>query len=163
MNLPDHDRIMAQVQQTAEQARDDLGHVPPKANPVPGPITQAPAHESIPSEYVLVISTQVCDKCGCGEQTSQFFARHVILGRSGQTLVKNLRACSRPEFNLPVKRIANAASRVPFCSECEDFSLSHLPSPPEPTRLTMPDVALKNQRAKAAKPEPKKATLDDLV
>ena len=172
MNLPDHERIMAQVRQTANQARDErssstLGDSTTRlaGGAVPNPITSAPAHEGIPTEYVLVVSTQVCDRCGCGEMTSQFFARFTTLGRAGTPLVRHLRACGKPEYNLPVKRIANAASKVPFCSECEDFSLSHLPTPPEPTKLTMPDVLLKGQKAKEQKPKPeqKKASLDDLI
>jgi hypothetical protein len=158
---PDHEQIMAQVKATAEQTREEV--TPRPSNPVPNPITSAPAHEGIPTEYVLVVTTQLCDKCGCGETTSQFFARYTTLGRAGTPLVRHLRACARPEYNLPVRRVNNVPSKVPFCSECEDFNLSHLPSPPEPTKLTMPDVLLKGQKAKAPKPEPKKATIDDLI
>lgn len=162
MPLPDHDRIMAQVQHTAEEARERLESRPTPPN-VPNPIISAPAHEGVPTEYVLIVSTQLCDKCGCGETSSQFFARYVTLGRHGTPLLKHLRACGKPEYNLPVKRVNNPPSRVPFCSECEDFDLSHLQSPPEPTRLTPPEMLMRGQKPKEPKPAPKKATLDDLI
>lgn len=172
MNFPDKEQIMSQVQQDAEQARDDLksGEATARqAEPQRGlfaPIHMAPAHDGVPHEYILHVHTQLCSNCGCGEMHSEFFAYYRLRSRMGGNIVTHLRRADRPMYNLPVRRIPLTPTKVPFCSECENISLTHLPSPPAESNLTnLPEPTAKNAKPKAQAPKstPTKATLEDLI
>lgn len=183
--LPDHEARMDEVRQLADEVRQQ-GHTPAlkiepnelqskpglqsnNANAPRGlfaPVTLAPAHEGVPTSYILHIHTHMCSNCGCGEEYSEFFARYTMRTRTGSgTPVTHLRRCDKPMYNIPVERRPVGVTRIPFCSECTDFNLSHLPSPPDESYLSPqlpPDLTRKGAKPKAPATK-KQPTLEDLL
>lgn len=172
--LPDREQINAQVQQLAEEARDNLPPQQPEAdafvpthNPgVIAPIHMGRDHEVIPAKYVLHFSVTLCTNCGCESKESTFYALSYLRSRVTGARVRHLVRCDRPMFNLPVERIPTGHHKTPFCAECETISLDHLPPPPMASNVSeLPEPKTKGARAKPASEtkEPTKATLNDLI
>lgn len=170
MSLPDNDAIMDQVQILAQEARDVQSN--PAASPpadvvvgVVAPIYMGKDHEVIPDHYVLHYSTTRCTNCGSQTSESTFYGLSYIRSRVNGTRVRHLVKVPRPLFNLPVKRIPTGTHTTPFCCECAEIDLSHLPPPPSPSQLyDLAEPRLKGAKPKVDKPvTTKKPTLDDLI
>ena len=168
--LPDFEARMDDVKELAAMARQEGGEAAARQPAQPGviaPIYMGKAHEVIPDRYVLHYSISVCSNCKAESRDSEFYALSYLRSRINGTRVRHLTRCDRPIFNLPVDRIPTGTAKVPFCCECSDIDLSHLPPPPHESRLMdLPDPVLRNARPKAggerqgAKAKP---TLDDLI
>lgn len=174
--LPDYEARMDDVKELAEMARRDNENVtilPRRVEAqqvgVIAPIYMGKAHEVVPDRYVLHYSISVCSNCKAESRDSEFYALSYLRSRINGTRVRHLTRCDRPIFNLPVDRIPTGTAKVPFCCECADIDLSHLPPPPHESRLMdLPDPVLRGAKPKAGGERPKsgpapKATLDDLI
>lgn len=169
----DNDRIMNEVHELAEEARaSGARQESPKPAPVVGLI--APIHMGttglIPERYVVHFTIAQCKNCGTESRYNEFFALTYLRSRVNGTRVRHLTRCDRPDFNLPVDRIPVGTRAIPFCCECDTIDLSHLPPPPEASRLTdLPEPAFKGRKPttpgeRQRKPTPAKSTsLDDLI
>lgn len=114
----------------------------------------------IPVGYVMHSGTITCTNCGHESHRSQFYSLSYIRSRLTNERVRKLDPCIRPLFNLPVERVVLASASTPYCSACPSVDLSHLPPPPEASRVrTMIEAAPKG----AAKPTPKRPSIFDLA
>lgn len=169
----DQERIMTEVQSLAEEARASAAR---QESPRPAPVVGliAPIHMgapvTIPDRYVVHYTIAQCKNCGTESRYNEFFSLHYLRSRVNGTRVRHLIRCDRPEYNLPVDRIPVGTRAVPFCCECETISLSHLPPPPEASRVTdLPEPTIKGRhgatpgKRPAAKPASKSTSLDDLI
>lgn len=171
MALPDQEQVNEELHALADEARNaqpaDSGPAAPMSinTGVIAPIFMGRAHEVIPDRYVLHYSITVCANCSAESRDSEFYALSYIKSRVNGTRVRHLIRCDRPMFNLPVDVIPTGKHRLPFCCECETIDLSHLPPPPEESRVTtLAEPTLKGAKPKAEpKAAPKKPTLDDLI
>lgn len=170
--LPDYEARMDDVKELAEMARIRAEHnggasPQPPQNGVIAPIYMGKAHEVIPDRYVLHYSISICSNCKAESRDSEFYALSYLRSRINGTRVRHLTRCDRPIFNLPVDRIPTGTAKVPFCCECSDIDLSHLPPPPHESRLMdLPGPVLRGTKAKTGGERPSakaKPTLDDLI
>lgn len=170
MTLPDQNTINIEVAALAEEARETIQiqiiAVPPSAGVI-APIYMGKDHEVIPDSYVLHYTIATCANCTAESRSNDFYALSYIRSRINGTRVRHLVRCERPLFNLPVARIPVGTKRVPFCCECPEISLDHLPPPPHESRLyDLADPILRGAKPKSTgepKPAKKPASLDDLI
>ena len=174
--MPDYEARMDDVKELAEMARvraerNGGPQAPqPPQNGVIAPIYMGKAHEVVPDRYVIHFSISICSNCKAESRDSEFYALSYLRSRINGTRVRHLTRCDRPIFNLPVDRIPTGTHKVPFCAECAEIDLSHLPPPPHESRLMdLPDPVIRGARPKAsgerqsANAKSAKATLDDLI
>ena len=168
----DKEATMNEVAALAEQARENLQVEPakPGRDNVVGVI--APIHMGttglIPERYVVHYTIARCANCASESRYNEFFALTYLRSRINGTRVRHLTRCDRPKYNLPVDRIPVGTRGIPFCCECTAIDLSHLPPPPEASRLTdLPEPTLRGAKPaseRQRKPTPpKSASLDDLI
>ena len=173
MSLPDNEQVMSEVKSLANEARANAARQAPQPSaPIVGLI--APIHMgaalSIPERYVVHFTITRCKNCNTESRYNEFFSLHYLRSRINGTRVRHLIRCDRPEYDLPVDRIPVGTRGVPFCCECASIDLSHLPPPPDSSRLMdLPDPVSKGRHhAAGGKRQPgktsvKPATLDDLI
>lgn len=102
------------------------------------PITLADPHKGLtPTAYVLRMKCQHCQRCGYFfESLDGVFAETWLrpTGAEGQSTgrpFKNYRPLGDqpPMFNIPIRAERMQVQKLPFCSECCQGALSHLPQP----------------------------------
>jgi hypothetical protein len=109
-------------------------------------------------------STTVCSHCGHESHTTQFYALSFIRSRMTNERVRNLVPASRALFNLPVERVNLGRASTPYCAMCPSVDLSHLPPPPEASKLrTMVEPERKGAPAKPASPQRRPPSIFDLA
>lgn len=168
MTLPDQERIDAELQDLAAEARPTVEPTPiPESinKGVIAPIYMGKAHEVIPDSYVVHYSIVRCANCQTESRTNEFYALSYIKSRINGTKVRHLVRCDAPLFKLPVIIIPTGSRKVPYCCECDTIDLSHLPPPPVESQVThtLPEPTLKGQKPKEPKSAPKKPSIDDLI
>jgi hypothetical protein len=115
----------------------------------------------IPHAYVMHNSTTVCSHCGHESHTTQFYALSFIRSRMTNERVRNLTPCTRPLFNLPVERVNLTRTSTPYCALCPSVDLSHLPPPPEASKLrTMVEPERRGAPAATKKPPSRPSVFD---
>lgn len=129
------------------------------------PISLAKGTQFVPASYMIHIRECHCTHCGTISASSELYAVNLLRSQWGKGKpVSNLVPVDRFYYNVPVVRKHLGVRKVAACHECGSFDLSHLPSPPEPDRVTV--NVLLDPKAKP-KPEPKEpkrpATLDELA
>lgn len=130
------------------------------------PISLVKPNAFIPSNYILHIKSKHCTGCGCLTNESQLYALNFIRSQWGKgSPVQNLVPVDKFSFNIPIARKHLGTITVPYCHECPAISLEHLPSPPEPDRVTINVMGEPQLRNKPKNPNPPKkaATLADLA
>lgn len=104
----------------------------------PLPIYAAsPAKELAPHTYVIHKFSQLC-RCGSLHEFSKLYGKTHLKSRMGQKYITNLRPVHTPNdiaYNLPIEIVTMPLEHLLFCHECVSATtLSHLPSPPAPTK-----------------------------
>jgi len=130
-------------------------------------IAPIPSEPIIPTSYMIRFTILKCMSCGSLARASEFMAVSYLKSRALGTPVKHMTACTKPEYDLPVERLFAGQRTLPYCAECPETDLSHLPLPPSAAGLydlsepTLKGLARKPAAAKA--PQPRKPTIEDLA
>jgi len=128
----------------------------------------APAAEPIvPTSYTIRVTVTRCNTCNFVSRQSEFLSLTLIKPRMGQgSPAKHWTECKRPEYDLPVDRVF-VNRMTPYCAECPELDLSHLPLPPSHAGLyDLAEPTLKGSTRKPqAKPQakPAKPSIEDLA
>lgn len=90
----------------------------------------------IPSRYVLMKHSQICQTCGTLHESNDLYVQMNLAPRftKGKYITNLIPLATPPQYRLPIEVRILATKTIPFCCECaEDALLSHLPLPPQPT------------------------------
>ena len=132
---------------------------PNTAHTIPPLISKPEA--TVPVAYVMHVGSITCTNCGHESHRSQFYSLSYIRSRMTNERVRKLDPCVRPLYNLPVERVVLASASTPYCSACPSIDLSHLPPPPEASRVrTMVEPG---PRGPTAKRPPSRPSIFDLA
>jgi hypothetical protein len=126
----------------------------------------APAETIIPTAYAVRLTITTCSCCGTQSRSSEFLAVSYLKSRAGIHPVKHWTTCDRPEYNLPIERVFAPARRVPYCADCADVELSHLPFPPSAAGLyDLAEPTLKGVKtaSKPVAPKAQRPKIEDLA
>jgi hypothetical protein len=89
-------------------------------------LTLAPREAPLPSAYVIVARTQVCDCCLARHTWSETYSLSQSRSRLGLGSIEQLHAITTPKYRVPIhKRYTLKPERVPFCHSCNEPSLAN--------------------------------------
>ena len=115
---------------------------------------------TIPTDYVLDYYTSLCLHCGTKTSRSDFYARTYLRSRMG----------GGPLYCLPVVKRNTGERTTPYCCDCAEIDLAHLPPPPHAAHLhDLPGPALHDslrpaaQRTKSTPKPAVKLSLKDIA